>query len=74
MKKLYRLSDGSSLLSPARYLTEMRTTLKRIEEILDAAEGFREVDARERLRLLAENTDNVWAELVRTAATKVRPS
>jgi len=73
MNKLYRLSDPSSRLPPARYITEVRCSLTRIEELLTNAEGFRQVDARDHLKLLAATADNVCRELLRTSVAKVQP-
>jgi hypothetical protein len=70
--KIHRLNEPTNLLPHPRYLTEIRAALKSIEEVLANAEGFRQVDARERLRHLAEVADSVYANLVRTAVTKVK--
>ena len=70
MNRVHRLSESSSLLSPAQYLAEVRAALAGIEQLLQNAEGFEQVDARERLRALAESADSVLANLARTAVTR----
>jgi len=73
MKQIYRLTDAHSLLPAEAYLREVRASLKRIEEVLANAEGFTYVDARYRLRNLAEAADSAASELIRTAVARVSP-
>jgi hypothetical protein len=73
MTKIHRLSDPIGLSTASSYVTEVRSSLQRIEQLLANADGFRQVDARYRLKNLAECADNALSELVRTAVTKVSP-
>ena len=70
-ERIHKLSDPSGLPNATRYITETRLALTRIEQLLANAEGFRQVDARVRLRSLSETADNILSELARTAVTRV---